>query len=89
MNRLIETVVSTASAFTVVGVVATIDQQVRDRMSDLFTGQPLLELSLAGAYTHRVARVVTETATSYSTEHTPLVFFSVGALVLVVLMFRT
>ena len=56
MNRLIETLASTASACTVVGGVATIDQQVRDRLSDLVTGQPLLELSVAAAYTHRIAR---------------------------------
>jgi len=89
MNRLIETLVSTASACTVVGGLATFDQQVRDGVLGLFTGQPLLELSLAGAYTQRMARIATETATSYSTEHTPLVFFTVGALVLVALMFRT
>lgn len=89
MHRLIEAIVSTASACTVVGVTVTFDDQVRGRISDFFSGDPLQGLSLAGAYTQRIARVATETATTYSTDHTPLVFFTVGAIVLVVLMFRT
>ena len=90
MNRWTERIISTASTCILVGCVAVLSGRADgDDMSAVLSGASLTELSLAGVRAQKVAGLVTNTITSYSAEHMPLVLFGLGAMALVGFMTRT
>jgi hypothetical protein len=88
-SRWTQRIVSTVSTCVLVGCVAWLSEHADGRISAVLDGQPLTELSLAGGRVQHTAALLIETVATYSSDHTPLVLFGLGALALVGCMTRT
>jgi hypothetical protein len=84
-----EKLMSAASACAVVAGMAAFNDDVREYVAGLFDGDALNHLSLARSSTLLTASVVPDTVAFYAADHMPLVFFGLGAVVLLGLMMRT
>jgi hypothetical protein len=89
VQRLFERLMVAASALTLLGAAAVLDDRVRDRASGVFAGTAMSELSLARDYAARALQQATNTVGYQSSEHGTLVFFVVAASILFLVMLRT
>lgn len=86
---LIERLIGAGSVCVLVAGIAALSDEVNLAVWGVIKGEPLVELSLGGWRLARIASMVTETLSSYAGDHTSLVLYGLGALVLVGLMLRT
>jgi hypothetical protein len=85
---LTEKLMSAASGCAIVAGMAAFNDDVREYVAGLFNGDALNHLSLARTGT-LTASVVPDAVALYAADHMPLVFFGLGAVVLLGLMMRT
>jgi hypothetical protein len=65
------------------------DERIRLAVSRTFMTRPVAELESTGQHVHSLAALVYAVAREQSAAHTPLVFFTLAGVVLVVFMLRT
>jgi hypothetical protein len=84
-----EKLMSAAGACVLVAGMAAVSEDVRAFVTNPFDGDPSTQLSLAGSGALRIANVMPDTLAFYAADHMALVFFGLGAIVLLGLMMRT
>ena len=89
VDRLVERVMVTASAFALLGAAAVLDDRVRDRASGVFAGTAMSELITARDLIARAVNQAADMVGYQSSENGTLMFFVIAAGVLFVLAFRT
>lgn len=89
LNRFGERVMIAGSGCAVLGGVVAFDETVRGRLDGMLHGNAFSELTTAGQSLHRVIRTTSEAAGYHGTQDTPLLIFTVAAVVLLGLMLKT
>jgi hypothetical protein len=87
-QRITEGALGACSLGILVAAMAAIDETVREEVVGALSGDVGNNLAMASASVQRTANTVIGAALEYSDMNTPLVFFSVVAVVLFVLMLR-
>jgi hypothetical protein len=88
MDRYVERAMVTGSGCALVAAIAAFDETVRIRITGVFRGQAMTELSLAGAQAQRYMRTAMESVGYTGTEEPTMVYFTVAAVMLLVAMLR-
>ena len=88
-QRLTETVLSAGGLFLLVSGAALINDEVRSHVMNVVSGDRAMELATIAAPAHRAARAVASTFGDVQAAPSSVLAFSLGAVVLFVLMFRT
>jgi hypothetical protein len=89
MDRVTERFMIAGSGLVLLAGIVALDSTIRDRVKGLLTGNAGSEMSIASAYLQRMTGSALETMRYHGAEDTMLVFFAVGAIVLLVLMVKT
>jgi hypothetical protein len=85
LNRLTERAVSTGIGFLLIGVVAIVDETVRQRVAGVFSGSASNELALVSGHLQRVAQMTADII-GFQGDHVSPGMFLIAAAVFVVLM---
>ena len=88
LNRLAERIMVVGTGCILIAAVAAMDEGVRGRLTGVFKGDALLQLTTAGMALQHLVQSVSETVGYQSAENAPLVLFGLAGLALFTFMIR-